>query len=511
MNTPAPQRPQPAQAPPLRARRLGINTFAQPVLYVRADSPVCRAEGLGAPTQVEVLAGQHRIVATLHPVHGDLLQPDEAGLSEAAWEALGVAPGGALAVRHLPPIESLSAVRAKIYGHALADPQWAAIIEDVVEGRYSGLHLAAFVVACAAGRMELHETVGLTRAMVASGQRLSWPYPTVVDKHCVGGLPGNRTTPIVVSIVAACGGVIPKTSSRAITSPAGTADTMETLAPVDLSLAQMRRVVEQEGGCIVWGGAVGLSPADERLIRVERVLDLDGQAQLVASVLSKKAAAGSNRVLIDMPVGPTAKVRSPHSAHRLAQVLEAAGQALGIEVRCVHTDGRQPVGRGVGPALEAHEVVAVLNNASLAPPDLRARALALAGPLLEMAHLAPAGDGVALAQAALDDGRAWRKFVAICNAQGGLREPGRAPHQAPVPAPRSGRVTAIDNRRLARLAKLTGAPLARSAGLVLHARIGDAVTRGEPVLTLHAESRSELDYALDYLGGQPPLQIEGSR
>jgi thymidine phosphorylase len=502
--------PQSTPIPQLRARRLGIDTFAQPVIYVRADSPVCRAEGLGAQTQVEVAAGHHRIVAALHPVHGDLLQTDEAGLSEAAWTLLGATPGGALAVRHLPPIESLGAVRAKIYGHALAQPQWNAIIGDVVAGRYSGLHLAAFVVACAAGRMELAETVGLTRAMVGSGQRLSWPYPTVVDKHCVGGLPGNRTTPIVVSIVAACGGVIPKTSSRAITSPAGTADTMETLAPVDLSLAQLRRVVEQEGGCIAWGGAVGLSPADEQLIRVERVLDLDGQAQLVASVLSKKLAAGSNRVLIDIPVGPTAKVRSPDSARRLAGTLEAAGEALGIAVRCVQTDGRQPVGRGVGPALEAHEVVAVLSNSSAAPADLRERSLALAGPLLEMAQQAPAGQGVALAQAALADGRAWRKFVAICNAQGGLREPGRAPYQAAVPSARAGRVTAIDNRRLARLAKLTGAPLARSAGLVLHRRIGDAVERGEPVLTLHAESRSELGYALEYLGGQPPLQIEGA-
>jgi len=498
------------QASALRARRLGIDTFAQPVIYVRADSPVCRAEGLAAQTQVEVTAGHHRIVATLHPVHADLLQADEAGLSEAAWKLLGPEAGAPLTVRHLPPIESLSAVRAKIYGHALAEAQWQAIIDDVVAGRYSGLHLAALVVACAAGRMELHETVGLTRAMVASGQRMTWPYPTVVDKHCVGGLPGNRTTPIVVSIVAACGGIVPKTSSRAITSPAGTADAMETLAPVDLGLAQMRAVVEREGACIVWGGAVGLSPADDVLIRVERVLDLDGEAQLVASVLSKKVAAGSNRVLIDIPVGPSAKVRSAQSAQRLAGTLVAAGQALGLQVHCVQTNGTQPVGRGIGPALEAHEVLAVLRNSPEAPPDLRERALSLAGPMLEMAGLVQPGLGQPAAQAALDDGRAWRKFAAICAAQGGMREPGRAPYREEVPSPRSGRLAEVDNRRLARLAKLTGAPLAKTSGLVLYPRIGDSVQRGEPILALHAESKSELRYALDYLDGQPPLQISGT-
>ena len=167
--------------------------------------------------------------------------------------------------------------------------------------------------------------LALTRAMVEAGDRLKWPAGTVVDKHCVGGLPGNRTTPIVVSIVAALGIMMPKTSSRAITSPAGTADTMETMAPVDLDIAAIRRVVEREGGCIVWGGAINLSPADDILIRVERALDIDSEGQMIASVLSKKIAAGSTHVVIDMPVGPTAKVRTrgPRSSSRTAWPMSA--------------------------------------------------------------------------------------------------------------------------------------------------------------------------------------------
>ncbi|MDF5946667.1 hypothetical protein P4129_06515 [Pseudomonas aeruginosa] len=189
---------------------------------------------------------------------------------------------------HAPPLDSLSHVRAKVYGNALGDAEFSAIISDVAAGHYSDLHLATFITACAGDRLDLAETVSLTNAMIGVGDRIDWGRPLVVDKHCVGGLPGNRTTLLVVPIVAACGLTMPKTSSRAITSPAGTADTMEVLAPVNLDVPSMRRVVERTGGCIVWGGSVRLSPADDILIRVERPLDLDSEGQLVASVLSKQ-------------------------------------------------------------------------------------------------------------------------------------------------------------------------------------------------------------------------------
>src|SRR6185295_11844581 len=148
--------------------------------------------------------------------------------------------------------------------------------------------------------------------------------------------------------------------SRAITSPAGTADTMETMAPVELDLVTLRRVVESEGGCVAWGGAMGLSPTDDILIRVERVLDLDGEGQLVASILSKKIAAGATHLVLDLPVGPTAKVRSRENAQSLSHTLVGVAREFGIEAQAIVSDGLQPVGRGIGPALEARDVLAVL-------------------------------------------------------------------------------------------------------------------------------------------------------
>ncbi|MDR3415173.1 MAG: thymidine phosphorylase family protein [Nevskia sp.] len=489
----------------LKARRLGIDTYRERVVFMRYDCPVCRAEGFRSMGRVRVSLGERSVIATLDVVQGNLLGGDEIGFSEAAWNALGAHDGDCVRIFHPDTLDSFSAVRNKIYGGRFSQSDLHNIVRDLTAGRYSSIEIAAFITACAGDRMSTEETIALTQAMVDSGTRLAWPQHPVVDKHCVGGLPGNRTTPILVPIVAACGLTIPKTSSRAITSPAGTADTMEVLAPVDLTLEHMRRVVEREGGCVVWGGSMALSPADDLLIQVERPLDFDSTGQLTASILSKKLSAGSSHLLIDMPVGPTAKVRDDKAAAALRARLLAVGEAVGLKLRVVCSDGLQPVGRGIGPALEALDVLAVLRCDAAAPQDLRERALLLAGHLLELGGKAADGEGLGLAARTLDSGAAWDKFQAICTAQGGLREPGRAAHRLPVTAARSGVVTRIDNRRLARVAKLAGAPMAPAAGVELLARLGQRVAADEPVYLIHAEAPGELDYAANYAGSRPDI------
>jgi thymidine phosphorylase len=383
---------------------------------------------------------------------------------------LGLQDSETITATHPEQIESLSHVRSRIYGNPMNDSALQSIITDVVDGKYSDIDLAAFVTACATRPLDRREVLGLTKAMVDAGERLSWNVGTIVDKHSVGGLPGNRTTPIIM----------PKTSSRAITSPAGTADTMETMAPVDLDTAAIHRVVEQEGGCIVWGGGVKLSPADDIIIRIERALDIDTEGQLIASVLSKKIAAGSTHLVLDLPVGPTAKVRSQQSAEALSTGLSAVADAFGMRARVAMGDGRQPIGRGIGPALEAKDVMAVLQGAKDAPGDLRARAVTLAGILIELGGLAPEGHGQTLAEQTLDTGRAWAKFQRICEAQGGMRKPPKSIHRRPLAAEHAGRVATIDNRRIAKLAKLAGAPDAKAAGVELHVKLGEAVVPGQP-------------------------------
>lgn len=493
----------PRHAHRLTLRRLGIDTQQETIVYMRPDCHVCRSEGFTAQARIQVEAGGRSVVATLGLIKSSLLAPGEASLSENAWNRLAVKDGDEITVAHAAPLDSLSFVRAKVYGHRLEKEAWRRIVDDIARGRYTDVHLSAFITACAGQPFDPQEVIGLTQAMVDVGERLDWGNRPVADKHCVGGLPGNRTTPIVVAIAASCGLTIPKTSSRAITSPAGTADAMETLAPVDLDVASMRRVVEREGGCVVWGGAVTLSPVDDILIRVERSLDLDSEGQLVASVLSKKVAAGATHLLLDIPVGATAKVRSEQDADRLSHSLTTVAAAFGIQARALRTDGRQPVGRGIGPALEACDILSVLQNDPGAPQDLRQRAVVLAGSLLELLGVAPTGKGVEIAEQSVRDGRAWQKLQAICRAQGGLRTPPRAAHTHPVLASRAGRIADIDNRVIARTAKLAGAPTAKAAGLELHVRLDQDVEKGQPLYTVHAEAKGELAYALGYAAGHP--------
>lgn len=491
----------------LKYKHLGIYTQNEHVVYMREDCHVCVSEGFEALTRIRVSNFSTSIVASLNVITSDVLLPGEIALSEAAAKKLKVSGNETLRVSHLEPIDSLSYVRAKIYNQKLDYAAFNEIITDIVEGDYSNIHLSAFITACAGNRMDVNEISDLTKAMIASGKLLNWNKEIVVDKHCIGGLPGNRTTPIVVAIATSYGLTMPKTSSRAITSPAGTADTMEVLTNVTLSSEEIISVVEKEGGCLVWGGTAQLSPADDMLIKVEKALDIDSEGQLIASVLSKKAAAGSTHVVIDIPVGETAKVRSSEMAQQLKKHMEIVGEAIGLKIKVVITDGTQPVGKGIGPNLEAIDILSVLSNEDDAPKDLKERALLLAGELLELSEEVENGKGYVTAMRLLESGKAYEKFKAICKAQGRFSKPFVAPYQFEMNASKGGIITKINNRKIAQLAKLSGAPQSKSAGISLNIHLEEKIEKGQLLYTLYAESKGELNYALEYYGNHDDIII----
>ena len=459
----------------LKYKHLGIFTQNDHVAFLKNDSDVCISEGFEALTRIRVSTKTNSIVASLDVVTSNILLPDEIGLSNTAAEKLNISDGDILDVSHLEDIISLNHLRAKIYNHKLDYHAYQEIITDVVRGDYSNIHLSAFITACAGDRMDVDEIANLTKAMVCSGIQLKWDKAIVMDKHSIGGLPGNRTTPIVVSIVAAFGLSMPKTSSRAITSSAGTADTMEVLTDISLSPEQIKKVVKKEGGCFVWGDAARLSPADDILIKVEKALDIDSEGQLIASVLSKKAAAGSTHVVIDMPVGETAKVRSRKTAQLLKKHFEVIGKDIGLAIKVVITDGSQPVGKGIGPVLEAIDVLSILRRELKAPNDLKDRAVLLAGELLELSGKVTPGNGIKTATELLESGKAYTKFKAICLAQGRFTEPVIAKYSHKIHSEKNGTLIRIDNRKIAKLAKLSGAPEYKASGILLNVHLGDII------------------------------------
>lgn len=486
--------------PSLRVRRVAIDTYRENVAYLHRDCPIYRSEGFQALSKIEIhkVGNGTPVIAVLNVVDDDCITaPDQIGLCEQLYEQLGALDGSEVFIAHASPPSSLKAVHSKIAGERLNYPQYFSIIQDIVSNRYSKIEIAAFLVGCAESGMEREEILNLTRAMVDTGERLNWGEYLVSDKHCIGGIPGNRTTMLIVPIVAAHGMLMPKTSSRAITSPAGTADTMEVLACVDHSHEQLKAIVQKERAFLVWGGTANLAPSDDIMIAVERPLSMDSAGQMIASILSKKIAAGATHLLIDIPVGDTAKIRNHNDALKLRKIFEYVGDHMGLHLEVVITDGSQPVGRGVGPVLEAHDVMKVLENATDAPVDLREKALLLAGRIIEFDPDVRGGQGYVIARDILESGRALAKMNALIEAQGKNTESLSLGHlQKDILADEAGVVTAIDNLKTASIARLAGAPMDKGSGVYLHKKVGDKVKLGEPLYTIYAEFKADFNFAI---------------
>lgn len=495
----------------LKLKRVAIDTYKENVAYLHRDCEVYRSEGFQALSKIEISPcnGNATVVAVLNVVDDkSITGVDEIGLSEQVFEQLGVDEQSHVCVGYATPPTSIKYVHKKIAGERLGDQQYLDITQDIVENRYSKIEIAAFLVACTESGMEREEVLSLTEAMVSTGDRIDWGESLVADKHCIGGIPGNRTTMLVVPIVAAHGLLMPKTSSRAITSPAGTADTMEVIANVELSMDALKDIVKHQRACLAWGGTARLAPVDDILISVERPLSMDSPGQMIASILSKKVAAGATHLIIDIPVGETAKVRSRQDAMKLRKLFEYVGDRMGLHLEVIITDGREPIGRGVGPMLEARDVMQVLNNHPQAAIDLREKSLQLAGRILEFDADVRGGDGYRLARDILESGRALEKFNNIAEAQSlTSKKLSLGKLQVDILSTKSGEVMSIDNFQIARIARLAGAPMAKGAGVDLFKKVGDQVKEGEPLYRIYAEYPSEFDFAKEAAAQHSSYQI----
>lgn len=487
----------------LNLKRIGIDTHREQVAYLHRHCPLYQTEGFLALSKLEIVAEGQTILATLNIVEDDqLLSPSELGLSTTAFSQLGLEERSAVSVRQPPPVHSMKAVRAKIAGERLSQAEYSAICQDIVAHRYAKEELAAFLVSSAQSGMDREEVLFLTRAMTATGKHINWDESMVVDKHCIGGIPGNRTTMIVTPIVAAYGLLMPKTSSRAITSPAGTADTMEVLAEVNLSIDKLKQIVHQERACLAWGGTANLAPVDDILISVERPLSLDSQGQMIASILSKKLAAGATHLLLDIPVGPHAKVTNMRDAIQLRKLFEYVASHTGLQMEVIITDGTQPIGKGIGPVLEARDVMQVLSNDPKAPSDLREKSLQLAGRILEFHPDVRGGSGYHLARDILESGRALEKMNRIIERQGKKETMRVAELMIAVKSNHSGVIKSIDNLTIARIAHMAGAPLNAGAGIDLNRKLGDKVRKGETLYQVYTSFQANWEFVQQFIHEQ---------
>ncbi|MBS7650995.1 MAG: AMP phosphorylase [Candidatus Bathyarchaeia archaeon] len=421
-------------------------------------------------------------------------------------QRLQLVEGDIIDVELSNPPNSLNHIKKRLKGRKLTHNEIKEIIRDVVNGLLSDVELTSFVTSLQHFALDMDEATSLSIAMVESGQTLQLDKKIIVDKHSIGGVPGDKTTLLVVPIVASCGLTIPKCSSRAITSAAGTADRAEVYMPVNLGLEEMRRVLEKTDGCIVWGGALHLAPADDIFVNIEFPLSID--PLLLPSIMSKKKAVGSKFVVIDIPTGAEVKVKTMVEAQLLAQDFIELGRRLEMNVQCAITYGGQPVGHAIGPALEAREALENLTNIRL-DRDLVDKATDIAGMLLEMAGI---HDGEAKAMDVLKSGRAERKMREIIAEQGG--NPNIKPEDIPVgqytldiEAENHGILLWIDMPRLVEIARLAGSPKDKGAGVLLHKKLGEKVSKGDKLFTIYSEKAGKLESAYSSLKDSPIMLV----
>lgn len=441
--------------------------------------------------------GRYEAIAILE-ISQNELKEDRIGLLSELYKKLHAKRGDRIHVSTAPKPLSLTTIRAKLDGKELNKEEINQIVKDIVADNLSDIEMTYFVAACFNNGMSDRETVALTQSIVKNGSHLSFPHKIVVDKHCIGGVPGNRTTMVIVPIMTAAGLIMPKTSSRAITSPAGTADTMETLCDVTIPVKRLMQIIKKVGGFMIWGGSVDLAAADDRMIRVRHPMNLDPEGMLLASIMAKKKSVGSTHVLIDIPIGPEVKTPSRKQAEHLKQKFEKIGKMLGMNVRVLITDGRQPIGKGIGPNLEAIDVLQTLENHPDGSKDLQEKALYEAGEIFELTGKTPKGKGRALAEKIFFSGKAAAQMQRIITAQGKKRiGPKKGRYVFAVRAQKNGRVTAIHNKMIAHIARLAGAPEDHGAGLWLEKKIDDKVKKNDILFTIYAENKVRLKEAIN--------------
>lgn len=447
--------------------------------------------------RVRLRSDRSMVVALLDVTNGDFPK-QKIGLFQETYEKLNIDKDDDVQITPADKPKSLLYIREKLDGKHLTEQQLNQIVHDIVHGELSDVEMTYFVSGCYAHGLSDDETAALTRSIVNNGKKLEFKGKIVADKHCIGGVPGNRVTPIVVAVMVAAGVLMPKTSSRAITSPAGTADAVEAICNVTINAHRLMQIAKKVGGFMVWGGGVDLAAADDRMIRIRNPMSLDPEGMLLASIMAKKHSVSANHVLIDIPVGPGVKIKDVKSAQHLKNRFMQIGRMLGMKVKVIVTDGKQPIGRGIGPLLEMIDVIEVLRNDKNAPDDLREKALMECGELLELTKKAAKGRGEKMAQQLITSGKAWRKFQAIITAQGKKRVSKLAKHSASVAAVKAGRVAAIANKTIGHIARLAGAPKDPAAGLFLYKKIGDRVAKGEALYKIYATNPERLKYALDF-------------
>ena len=446
---------------------------------------------------------------------GSIVKPGEIGIFlNILREKRDLKNETKISVKPADPPDSFKFIQKKIKGNRLSSEEINSIITDAVSGSLSRIDLAAFITGVSINGMDNEEMTALTLSETRSGEIFYFGMD-VYDKHSTGGVPGNKVSLIIVPIIAAAGLTIPKSSTRAITSPSGTADSMEVLAPVSFPSEDLKKIVSKHKACIIWGGALETAPADNILIEIERPLHMDPIGLMIPSILTKKLSLGVKKLVLDIPVGPGTKFATPDKGKQFAYLFKEIAANVGIESECALTLAHQPIGHAVGPALEAKEALILLRDYSAGPNSLIEKSTDIAGILLEMGGKAQKGEGQNLAKEILKSGKAYDKMKQIIKAQGG--DPEIKPEDIKLGpflkeyfATKDGYIVEVNNSLINQIAKAAGCPSSKSSGVEIIKKQGAKIKEGDIVFRIYSHSESRLRKAekiYNVTGG--PIRLGG--
>ncbi|MBS3780999.1 MAG: AMP phosphorylase [Candidatus Thermoplasmatota archaeon] len=490
----------------LKAKKIDIEARDQLVILNSAD-----AEDIGLRSQdrVNVNHGENTCT-TIVETSKSLVEKGDIGLVENVMEFLEVEEGSIVTIKPTGKPESVEHIKEKLDGQELSEHGIREIIQDIVNKRLSDIELSAYVSGIYSQGMNNREIKYLINAMIETGDTIEYDRHPVFDHHSIGGVPGNKITLLIVPIVASAGLMIPKTSSRAISSAGGTADIFETLAEVDLSIGEIKEIAEDVGGTIAWGGAVNLAPSDDMIIRAEYPLRIDPYPQVLASVLSKKKSAGAEYLVMDIPVGANTKVENIELGRKYARDFVSLSEDIGIETSCALSYGGQPIGNTIGPAIEAKEALMALEGKEV-PSSLIEKSTTLAGMVLEKGGIR---DGKEEAKKLLESGEALEKMKQIIERQRGDPEISSedieiGKHSKKIYSDEEGYVDSINNDEIIKIVRAAGGPNSKKAGIMLNKKKGDKVEIDEQKYTIYSEYKSKLKEAIDLANHLKPLKVEG--
>ena len=477
----------------LKIKKVNLSTGGPLVAILNKEDS--KELDLFALDRIKIKVGKKEINALIDVADGKSnIKSGEIGFFKETFKVVGKNKKGIAKISPSQTPKSIEAIRKKLDGKELTNKEIDYIIKDLRSNSLSDIEVTYFVSACYNNELSNEEITSLTKATIKEGKKIKLNKKIIADKHCIGGVPNNRTSMLITPIVAAAGLTIPKTSSRAITSPSGTADTMETLAKIEFKVDKIKSILKKTNGCLIWHGSLDGVGADTRLIKVRYPLRLDPQGLLLASVLAKKIAVGATHLLIDLPIGKKAKLKTKKEAKELKKKFQNITKKLGIKTKVIITNGSQPIGNGIGPNLEAKDLLYVLKRDPRAPKDLEKKAIMMSDKIFKLTKTK------ASAKEILNSGLAYKKMKEIIKAQEG--NPKINPDNIKVgefqyqyKSPRKGKIIEIDNIKISKIARSAGAPQNKEAGIYLYKKLKDKVNKGEAIFTIYSENKDKLEFA----------------